>query len=445
MIKKGETMEILTLGEKIKSKRKEMNMTLKELAGDRITPGQISLVESGKSKPSIDLLEYISDKLNTDIEYFLESEEKQATLICKFYINIAESAISAGNTLRAEEYIEKGMQYAKKYNLLYLKGRFDIAYSTLEYVKGNYETSQQYCISANSVFLKTNNLEDSVRSFILQGLITMKMGYTYIALSYFQQGDNMLNESNHVNEQLKAKIFFYIALCNHKLGNHQKAVEYAAMASERIKILNDRKKYAETLMILGIAYSQENKIEDALKYATEANKRFNEIDDVVQMADMELDLGVIFADGNNMDESFAHLDEALRIKKGLTDEHDIEVLFNICENYININDLDNAEKVVEEIENCLEDEQYEYKLRYYKCQYRLNLKKKMIDKAENMLLEAESLAESLGYKKELGDVYTMMGQFYTSANDNQKALIYIKKGINIYAEIGEIPLPNEAI
>lgn len=436
-------MEILTLGEKIKSKRKEMNMTLKDLAGDRITPGQISLVESGKSKPSIDLLEYIAEKLNTDIDYFLESEEKQATLICQFYINIAESAICAGNTSRAEEYIEKGMQYAQKYNLLYLKGRFDMAYSILEYVKENYETSQQYCISANSVFLKTNNLEDSVKSFILQGLITMKMGHTAIALDYFQQGDNMLNESNHVNEQLKAKLLFYIALCNHKLGNNQKALEYAAMASERIKILNDRKKYAETLMILSIAYSQENKIEDALKYAIEANKRFSEIDDVAQMADMELELGIIFANGNNMDESFAHLQEALRIKKGLTNEPNIKALFKICENYINTNNLDDAEKVIEEIENCLEDDQYEYRLSYYKCQYRINLKRKRIDKAESMLLEAEGLAESLGYKKKLGDIYTMMGQFYVSINDNQRALKYIKKGIDIYEEIGEMPFEEK--
>ncbi len=426
-------MEILTLGEKIKSKRKERNMTLKELAGNRITPGQISLVESGKSKPSIDLLEYIADKLNTDIEYFLESEEKQATLICKFYINIAESAISAGNTSRAEEYIEKGRQYAQKYNLDYLRGRFDMAYSILEYIKGNYESSQQYCISANGVFLKTNNLEDSVKSFILQGIITMKMGCTSIALNYFLQGDCLLNESNHVNEQIKAKIFYYIALCNHKLGNYQQATEYAAMASERIKIINDRKKYAETLMILSIAYSQENKIDDALKYAIESNKRFNEIDNVVQMGEMESELGVIFADGNNMEESFFHLEEALRIKKGLAEQSDIDVLFRICDNYINVNNLDSAERVIGEIENSLKEDQHEDWLRYYKCKYKVCLKKGTLDKAEEFLLKAEKLTEYLGYKRELGDIYTMMGQFYASINDNQKAISYIKKGMDTYA------------
>ena len=62
-------MEILSLGEKIKRRRKELNMTLKDLAGERITPGQISLVESGRSNPSMDLLEYLANTLDTSIVF----------------------------------------------------------------------------------------------------------------------------------------------------------------------------------------------------------------------------------------------------------------------------------------------------------------------------------------------------------------------------------------
>lgn len=136
-------MEILSLGEKIKFKRKEKNMTLKELAGDRITPGQISLVESGKSNPSIELLEYIAQRLDTDIEYFLESEEKQATRICELYIDIALSAINAENYLKAKEIIEKGYHYAKEYNLNYYKGKFDMALAKIKYSNGEYEEAQK--------------------------------------------------------------------------------------------------------------------------------------------------------------------------------------------------------------------------------------------------------------------------------------------------------------
>ena len=86
-------MEILSLGEKIKRKRKDLNMTLKDLAKDRITPGQISLIESGRTNPSMDLLEYLADNLNTTIEYLIETEESQAEKIINYYEYMASSYI----------------------------------------------------------------------------------------------------------------------------------------------------------------------------------------------------------------------------------------------------------------------------------------------------------------------------------------------------------------
>ena len=112
-------MEILSLGEKIKRRRKELDMTLKELAGDRITPGQISLVESGKSNPSMDLLEYLAGALSTSIEYLMETEESQAEKICTYFENIAEAYVLDQDFIQAEQYVEKSLFYAEKYNLEY--------------------------------------------------------------------------------------------------------------------------------------------------------------------------------------------------------------------------------------------------------------------------------------------------------------------------------------
>ena len=112
-------MEIMSLGEKIKRLRKEKSLTLKDLAGERITPGQISLVESGKSNPSIDLLEYLVASLGTSIEYLMESEESQAEKICYYYENLAEAHSIKEEWDEAEKYIEESLHYSDKYKLDY--------------------------------------------------------------------------------------------------------------------------------------------------------------------------------------------------------------------------------------------------------------------------------------------------------------------------------------
>lgn len=114
-------MEILSLGEKIKRRRKQLNMTLKDLAKDRITPGQISLVESGRSNPSVDLLEYLADALNTNVEYLMESEESQAEKISLYYEQVGESCILQGDYEKGQRYIDNALYYCEKYNLEYRK------------------------------------------------------------------------------------------------------------------------------------------------------------------------------------------------------------------------------------------------------------------------------------------------------------------------------------
>lgn len=431
-------MDILTLGEKIKLKRREMNLTLKDLAGNRITPGQISLVESGKSKPSIDLLEYLAEKLDTDIEYFLESEEKQAARISEFYANIAEAAISNKDILRAKEAIEKGKVYAEKYKISYYKGVFALITSNLKLIQERYDEAQQYCLSANAIFLKIHSVDKIVKSFILLGIITYRMNCISIALSYFVQADNVLREYNHFDEFFKTQIYFNTALCHKKLGNHNLAVDYALLAKDRLKVLDDKRAYGETLMILSISYGKEDNVKEALKYAREAKKIFNEVNDIKELSDIESTLGVIFSRDENMDESFYHLNRALDMKKTIKDDSAFDTLLNICDNYIKQNAYNEALQLIADAMEGLRDEQDIERLKCMEYQFRIYYSIGDKLRAEEVLLRGVKYAENLDYKKELANLYITLGKFYTEIDEKELALNNINKGVDLYKEMGVI-------
>ena len=110
-------MQILSLGEKIKKLRKEQNMTLKELAGDRITAAQISHIERDKSHTSQELLEYLADKLGVSVDYLLETKEMQSKKITDNLILKSEIYIKCDELEEAEEQINEIIKVCKNYKL----------------------------------------------------------------------------------------------------------------------------------------------------------------------------------------------------------------------------------------------------------------------------------------------------------------------------------------
>ena len=204
-------MEILSLGEKIKRRRKQLNMTLKDLAKDRITPGQISLVESGRSNPSMDLLEYLAENLNTTVEYLMESEESQAEKITMYYEQLAESFILSHDFETAEDYLEKASEYANKYELEFSKGK-------LLYLKGiileenkDLEVAQQNYLSANVIFVKNNKYENVIDTFLRLTKISIKAKAYHSANSYLKQAEIVYLDNNIGNDVVLGEIYYYMS------------------------------------------------------------------------------------------------------------------------------------------------------------------------------------------------------------------------------------------
>lgn len=64
-----------TLGEKIKTLRKEKKLTQTDLAGSELTKSMLSQIENGKATPSMKTLQYIADKLECETSFLLEDDD----------------------------------------------------------------------------------------------------------------------------------------------------------------------------------------------------------------------------------------------------------------------------------------------------------------------------------------------------------------------------------
>ena len=411
-------------------------MTLKDLAGDRITPGQISLVESGRSNPSMDLLEYLADALKTSVEYLMESEETQAEKICMYYEQVAEAYILSGDYFMGEKYIENGLYYSEKYNLEYRKARILFLTGKIHMLKDELVAAQQYFLSSNVIFIKNNNFEEVVKTFLCLGKITLKLKAYHSTSSYLKQAEKVYIDNNIGNDQLLGEIYYYMANSFFKTDNIKQSIDYAFLAKEKFQKIYNKKDYARTLLLLSDEYSESGDLINAIKYSKKALEVYQELEDISSIAEIENSLGRLFYEFENIEESFIHYNLAKGIRLSNNDEKLVNTLLNICENYLKIKDVEKCEEGIKEIYKHIRDDDHENRIECNLLQYRVNLIKDIQNEDENILIDTYKYAINNDCNKRSGQIAIMLGKFYMDSKREKEAAKYLDYGIDIFNSIG---------
>jgi tetratricopeptide (TPR) repeat protein len=409
---------------------------LKDLAGDRITPGQISLVESGKSNPSMDLLEYLASALNTSIEYLMESEETQAEKICAFFENMTEACILNEDLASGDQYVEKALYYTEKYNLEYRKAKNLYLRGVIYMRRKEASLAQKTFLTANIIFIRLNSYEDIIFTFLKLGIITLRLKAYQLAYSYFKQAEKVFIDNDIANDFLLGEIYYYIAFTNHRLENADNAIKYSKMSKEKFTQMDEKKKYAASLLNISKGYSEKGDINSALKYSKKTLSIFRDIYDNSYLAEVENNLGKLFYEFEDYEESFIHLNKSKEIREKSRDSRLCETLINICENYIKKKDVQNAKQTLQHImDNTLEDN-HKVRLEYYILKYRIEILDSRIKEAEDTLKTALSFVSSSGLKREEAEVSMLLGKFYSDKGQEKDASKYLVRGVEIFRALG---------
>lgn len=207
----------------------------------------------------MDLLEYLAETLKTSVEYLMESEETQAEKICLYFENIAEAYILNGDLNVGEQYIEKALYYAEKYNLEYRKAKNLYLRAKIFMIKGESAPAQQFFLSANVIFIKNNSYEDVVNTFLNLGKITYELKAYHSSNSYFQQAEKVFTDNDIGNDFMLGEIYYYIAATYYKLESVDKSISYSFLAKEKFGQIDDKRAYAKTLLLIAEDYNKKSR------------------------------------------------------------------------------------------------------------------------------------------------------------------------------------------
>ena len=435
-------MEILSLGEKIKRRRKQLNMTLKDLAKNRITPGQISLVESGRSNPSVDLLEYLAMTLNTTVEYLMESEESQAEKISIYYEQVGESCILEGDYKKGQRYIDNALYYSEKYNLEYRKAKIFFITAKSYMYKKDFPMAQKFFLSSNVIFVKNNNYEEIIKTFLNLANIALELKAYHSSNSYLKQAEKVYIDNEVADDLLIGEIHYNMARTYFDTEQLELALEYAYLAKERFEQIYNDKEYAKNLFYLAEEFNRKGDLVNALKYSKKTLEVYRKIEYNKDIVSIEHNLGRLFYELDDLDESFKHYE----ISKNLSCQNHIgyinDTLLDICRNYLKLKNTEECEKILKDIDKSIEEADIDRRIQ---CElvrhtmYNIDQKSK---EAEEVLINIYNLAKDSGMLTKAGELAMKLGKYFMDKKEEEKASYYLNEGIRLFDEAEKLKTNN---
>ena len=366
-------MNILSLGEKIKKLRKEKNMTLKELAGDRITAAQISHIERDKSHTSSELLEYLAKQLDVSVDYLLETKEMQSKKLTDNLILQSEILIKCNNLEKAEEQLNEAIKICYKYNVLDNYGTCNFLLADINFKNGKYSEAVMSYEKALHYFIRNNDKEKLYKCYLNIGKIYLIEELYKGAIFQFEFAEGILNEIKIEDVDTYKDLYSKMAYCYIKLNNNEKSLYYINKMDE-IDIKNNPDEELNAIMLKANNLLNMGEFEKSKEYFKKALEILDEEKNKTELASIYLTISEIYKSIGNLDKVLEYSQRVYDIKKSDEDEYMMKSLFKIIEVYISNYDYDMAKRyckiaLASSIKN--KNRLNEYKiLKYYSDMYK---------------------------------------------------------------------------
>ena len=427
-------MNILSLGEKIKKLRKEKNMTLKELAGDRITAAQISHIERDKSHTSYELLDYLAKRLEVSTDYLLETKEMQSKKIIDNLVLQSEICIKNNDLDEAEIQINKALEICKEYNLNDSYGKCNFLLANINLKRFEYDKAIVSFERALFFFIKNNDKKNIFKCYRDIGCIYIQEKFYKGAISHFNFAEEILIEINEEDLNLYKDLYSNMADCYMKLNKPDKALGYISKIND-IEKNNSVKEEADMIVLKARSLFDMGQYEESKEYFRKALELLEKEEDRNKLAKVYLTISDVYQNIGDIDKVLEYSQKAYDIKKNDEDQYMIEGLFKMIYSYIENKEYDLARKYCKltlaySIKS--KDKLNEYKaLKLYSNIYK---EQEQLDLAIEFLNKCINIVSTLENQKLLASLYIELGDLYSNISKD-KELEYYQKGVFVYKNL----------
>ncbi len=307
------------LGERIRRRRKELGLTQSQLAGKDLSKGFISLVETGRTRPSIETLLALANRLQKPVGYFLERDTPPGQEAPRSVLVSAWIALKRGEFTQAAEMFEQARAAAQKHDDAVEAACYIGLASALAGLQ-QLDLARQNVERGKALAEKASDPRLLVRVHHVLGLIEYYARNFSRARQHFSEGYRLVREVGHPDPSLIGDFLLKIGNTYEEVGDHDEAMRWYREALAALEPTEDLHRIGMASVQLGVAYREQGHHDLSLAQLTRAEHIFEIMHSLRLLAKTRNSIGITLLEQGKTDEALRQLRSSLALKDRVGDD-----------------------------------------------------------------------------------------------------------------------------
>ncbi len=307
------------LGERIRITRKELGLTQAQLAGSDLSKSFISLIETGRTKPSIETLTLLAARLQKPVGYFLEQDTPLGRKALRIMLASAWVGLKRGEYTQAAETFQQAREIAGKHDeAVEAECRIGLASALaglrqLDLARENVQRGKEMAEAKGDSQLL-------VRVSHVLGLIEYYVRNFSDARRHFLEGYRLLRKVGHPDLSLAGHFLLFIGNTYEEVGDYEEATRWYKEALSALEPTEDLVRIGMIHVRLGVSYRESGHHDIALAQLNRAEHIFELLNSLRLLAAARNSIGITLLDQGKTDEALVQLRSSLNLKETVGDD-----------------------------------------------------------------------------------------------------------------------------
>ena len=334
-----------SLGQRIRSARQELGLTLAAVAGKDFTRAFLNQVELGRAQPSTQTLRIIAQRLQRPIDYFLE-EPGDSVAALELALAEAEMSLLHGEAARAESLMTRILARTIP---LELRTRAQLTLGTAYLRQGEPKKAMPVLEEAVAAAERSNWPQLLVELYDRMGSVHYLLRRAHTAGRWFEQAFERYESAGLTDPILKARILGHRANLHYVAGQPVEAIaayESAIAAAEEVL---DMPALAGIYEGLALSFQQTGQYARALSYAQRGLRIFETLRDVRMAGGLRLNMGEMLLQQGRVAEAERLFTEGAERLRRIDDRELLPLLVvGMAESALERDDPERASELIEQ-------------------------------------------------------------------------------------------------